>query len=318
MEAEGVAPSGEVKKPDSLRPDSMGSRRFGRAMTRKKIRQARSAKSAGQPIAYPLDSTDRERRRLVLQAKLLHDITLDTFRAAGIGPGMRVLDIGSGAGDVALLAADLVGETGSVLGLDRDEKNLAFAQRRATEAGRRNVTFRKAEVSTFAGKQLFDAVIGRYILLYIPEPAVLLRQLAATLAPGGVVAFVEPDFSTPARSHPAAPLFQKACKWIYQVVEVSHMRRESAVGLAKDFADAGLPFPKLQCRPWIGGGPGSVLYEYVAETVRSLLPSAVEHGIVKPEEAGIETLAGRMEKEAVALGSTLVGCPVISAWTKLS
>ena len=274
---------------------------------------------AAPEIHYPLDSSDRERRRLVLQAELLRGITLDTFRAAGLAPGMRVLDIGSGAGDVALLAAELVGEQGSVLGIDRDEHNLAFAQRRAAEAGRKNVTFRHLEISSFAGKNLFDAVIGRYILLYLPEPAAVLRQLAAALAPGGIVAFVEPDFSTPARSHPPAPLYQKACGWIYAVVEASNMHRDTAAGLGKYFVEAGLPFPQLHCRPWIGGGPGSAIYEYVAETVRSLLPSAVRHGIIPPREAAqMDSLAQRMEREAVSSRSTLIGCPVIGAWTTLA
>ena len=272
--------------------------------------------SAGR-IGYPLGTTDRERQRLVRQAEILHGITLDSFRAAGIAPGMRVLDIGSGAGDVALLAAQLVGERGSVLGIDRDANNLAFAQRRAAQAGYRNVTFRQAEIGAFAGKNLFDAVVGRYVLLYLPQPAAVLRRLVATLSPGGVAAFIEPDFSTPARSFPEAPEFQKACGWIYSAVAASNMHRDTAIGLGKMFVEAGLPFPCVECRPWTGGGPGSAIYEYVAETVRSLLPSLHEHGIASPDEVQIETLAERMEQEAVALHSILIGVPVISAWTRL-
>lgn len=274
--------------------------------------------SAARTIGYPLGTTDRERRRLVSQAEILRPITLDTFRSAGIGPGMRVLDIGSGAGDVAMLAADLVGESGNVLGIDRDPNNLAFAGQRVAEAGYRNVTFRQAEMSSISRRGLFDAVIGRYILLYLPQPAEVLRQLAATLSPGGVVAFVEPDFSTPVRSFPVAPLFQQAEGWIYSVVHASGMHHDSGVGLGKIFVDAGLPFPRLDCRPWLGGGPGSPIYEYVAETVRSLLPSAEQYGIIAPGEVQIDTLAERMEQEAVSQGSTLIGCPVISAWTKLT
>ena len=287
-------------------------------MKKKSPGKLRKQSPAAKRIHYPLGTTDRERRRLVLQAEYLRAITLDTFRAAGIGPGMRVLDIGSGAGDVAFLAADLAGEKGSVLGIDRDEKNLAFARRRAAEMGRGNVKFDAAEISSFAGKQEFDAVVGRYILLYVPDRVAVLRQLADLLAPGGIVAFIEPDFSTPVRSHPESPLFQQAWRWIYAVVHASNMHGDSAVALGKIFVEAGLPFPHLECRSWIGGGPGSVFYEYTAETLRSLLPSAERLGIVTSEEAQIETLAGRMEREAVALHSLLIGVPVISAWTKLA
>ena len=58
---------------------------------------------------YLLGHSAREMQRLILQARLLAPITRSFFHAAGIGPGMRVLDVGSGAGDVAILASDLVG-----------------------------------------------------------------------------------------------------------------------------------------------------------------------------------------------------------------
>lgn len=90
---------------------------------------------------YALVSNDRERRRLMLQGAVLRDYLEKAFRSAGIAPGMRVLDIGSGVGDVAFLAADLVGSHGSVVGLDRDPENVAWATRRATDAGRSNVEF---------------------------------------------------------------------------------------------------------------------------------------------------------------------------------
>jgi SAM-dependent methyltransferase len=78
---------------------------------------------------YAMGSTDRERQRLMRQGEVLREPLAAAFRAAGIGPGMRVLDIGSGAGDVALLAAELVGPTGSVVGLDRDAASVAWETR---------------------------------------------------------------------------------------------------------------------------------------------------------------------------------------------
>ena len=69
------------------------------------------------------------------KGRLLHDLTEDVLRRAGIGPGVRVLDIGCGVGDVSLLAGKLVGPTGLVLGVDRSADSIDIAQRRATEAG---------------------------------------------------------------------------------------------------------------------------------------------------------------------------------------
>ena len=67
---------------------------------------------------YAMGRTEAEEQRLQRQAALYAPATRRLFEAAGIGPGMKVLDLGSGAGDVALLAAELVGPTGHVVGVD--------------------------------------------------------------------------------------------------------------------------------------------------------------------------------------------------------
>src|SRR5262249_30726946 len=73
--------------------------------------------------------------RLILQARILRPYTEKFFRAAGLAPGMRVLDVGSGMGDVSLLSADIVGPGGRVLGIDRDVAALDNARRRTDQQG---------------------------------------------------------------------------------------------------------------------------------------------------------------------------------------
>jgi ubiquinone/menaquinone biosynthesis C-methylase UbiE len=70
-------------------------------------------------------------------AEMIERLLID----AGIGPGMRVLDVGCGRGDVALLAAKLVGVQGEVVGIDRDPGALELARGRVRAAGLTNVTF---------------------------------------------------------------------------------------------------------------------------------------------------------------------------------
>jgi ubiquinone/menaquinone biosynthesis C-methylase UbiE len=76
---------------------------------------------------YILGQSPYEYERLTLQAKLVQPFTEKFFRMAGLAPGMRVLELGSGMGDVALLAAEMVGSGGRVLGVDRDVKGLENA-----------------------------------------------------------------------------------------------------------------------------------------------------------------------------------------------
>ena len=82
----------------------------------------------GRAHEYELGHSDRELKRLRLQAQLVDPITRQFFHAAGLERGMRVLDVGSGGGDTALLAAELVGEGGEVLGVDTSPIAVAAAQ----------------------------------------------------------------------------------------------------------------------------------------------------------------------------------------------
>src|SRR5258708_38168890 len=146
---------------------------------------------------YALGSTDAEQARLIRQAALLAPFTERFFRGAGIGPGQRVLDIGSGVGDVAMLAARLVGPSGEVVGIERDAKSIARARTRVAEAGLLNVTFTQTDVSQVPDNEPFDAAVGRFILMFLPDPVAVVRSLARLVPPGGVVAFQEPS-SAPA------------------------------------------------------------------------------------------------------------------------
>ena len=82
--------------------------------------------------SYILGHSEAEILRLQAQAEILRPITERLLRSAGIRPGMRVLDLGSGAGDVAMLAAELVGPSGWVIGIDRNSQVLSLATERAT------------------------------------------------------------------------------------------------------------------------------------------------------------------------------------------
>src|SRR6478672_5106928 len=78
--------------------------------------------------AYALPRSTEEYERLSRQAAFLRGTTDRLFQAAGVGPGMRILDVGSGAGDVAFLAAELVGPTGHVVGVDLDRAAVETAR----------------------------------------------------------------------------------------------------------------------------------------------------------------------------------------------
>src|SRR5258708_898557 len=133
----------------------------------------------GSATGYALGYTSTEPDRLIRQAARIEPILERLFRQAGIGPGQRVLDLGSGVGDVSMLAARLVGPSGEVVGIERDASSIAVAKARVVEAGFRNVSFTQTDATHIVSDKPFDAAVGRFILMFLPDPAAGLRSLPA-------------------------------------------------------------------------------------------------------------------------------------------
>lgn len=126
------------------------------------------------------------------------EFTRRLMKDAGIGPGMSVLDIGCGAGDVSFDAAALVGLSGTVVGIDSNEAAIASASARTAAAGSAAPRFVVAsldDLPTYLGP--FDAITCRRVLMYLPDPPATLSKLVTLLRPGGIVAFHEHDMAEP-------------------------------------------------------------------------------------------------------------------------
>src|SRR6187549_1252068 len=112
---------------------------------------------------YPFANRAAEDERLVAQGALFDPLTRRLLQQAGLAPGMRVLDLGSGAGNVARLVAELVGPGGAVVGIERDSAAVELARRRTDAA---NIEFRVGDAQTLEGVEGgFDAVVGRLVLM---------------------------------------------------------------------------------------------------------------------------------------------------------
>ena len=169
---------------------------------------------------YVLGHSALEIKRLTVQARLIDPITRQFFSEAGIGVGMKVLDVGCGAGDVSFLLANLVGDTGMVHGVDTASTAIGEARRRANAKSLRNVTFDVGDPREMVFPQRFDAVVGRYVLMFQQNPATMVQKLAAHVRPNGLVAFHEGDWEA-ARSFPQAQTYDQCCRWIVEAVRSS-------------------------------------------------------------------------------------------------
>ncbi len=134
---------------------------------------------------------------------------------ARLRAGMRVLDLGSGTGYPALLGAQTVGPSGSVIGLDLAEQMLAVAQRKARALGLANVTFRTGDVTALPFEaDSFDAMTSRFCLMFLPEISKAAAEIARVLKPGGWVAIAV--WSAPEKN-PSIGLSMEAIKKVVEL-----------------------------------------------------------------------------------------------------
>jgi len=197
-----------------------------------------------QDRVYVLGHSAEELNRLIDQARLFGELTEDVFVRAGIGPGMRVLDVGCGAGDVSFLLARMVGPSGAVVGLDRSEDAVSMANARAQAMGLAQVSFSQGELEDISIDQPVDAAVGRFVLMYSPEPSVSLRRIAANVRAGGIVAFQEMNVAD-AKSFPYVDLFEQSMRWIVETLDREKVKNLMGLGLYRTFVEAGLPPPQM-------------------------------------------------------------------------
>jgi SAM-dependent methyltransferase len=264
---------------------------------------------------YALGYSEREQQRLLFQSRFYGGLTERLFRAAGLGPGMSVLDVGCGAGDVSLLAAALVGPAGSVLGIDRAPASVALARERARAAGLGGVSFREGDLSALDVEGRFDALVGRLVLMYLPDPAAVLARLLRFVRPGGLVVFQEMEMSM-VRAVPPGPLFQACRDRILETFRRAGFETDMGSRLFPTFLRAGLPGPQMALEGRVEGGAGSAAYELMAETVRSLLPVMERLGVATAAAVQADTLRARLEAEACAGGGVVIVPPLIGAWAR--
>lgn len=275
-----------------------------------------ASQNAESQTNYAMGSTDGERQRLMTQGGILRPQLESAFRSAGITTGMRVLDIGCGVGDVAMLAAEIAGPTGSVVALDRDAASIEWAKRRVTEAGFTNIQFHATEFDKFEETASFDALVGRFILLYLPDPVATLRHLSHSLRSGAVVAFMEPDFTVPSSVFPPMPDFKDCEKWVSEALRGSGARIDMGMRLHHAYRDAGFVNTTTIISHLSGCGVTRQMADFFVETIRSLLPKIVEYGIATTEEIRIDTLGDRMFAAGREADPQWVGSRYITAWAR--
>jgi ubiquinone/menaquinone biosynthesis C-methylase UbiE len=263
---------------------------------------------------YVLGYSDAEQDRLIRQALLLAPITERLFRDAGIGTGQRVLDVGSGIGDVSMIAASVVGPSGEVVGVERHGDFVALARERIATVGFRNVTFIQADAHTLGSCGSFDAVVGRFVLNHCQDPVAVLRSVSRWVILGGIVAFQEVALSPALAVSECVPLWSRLLTAIHEVITRSGMSPERGLGLYRTFQEAGLPAPRMHLEMPLAGD--STIVQLQADLLRTIRSAADEHNVSLTDLGDLDTLVDRIHAEAMAANSPIAFPAIVSAWSR--
>ena len=198
----------------------------------------------------------------------------------------------------------MVGTSGHVVGIDNAVAAIGAARSRSTETP--NVTYVVAEPSANDLDGPFDAVVGRYVLMFQPDPTQFLASAARHARPGGIVAFHELD-ANGWRSRPAVPTFDRVARWNTEATRRYGADPNCGSRLYATFVTAGLNEPVVLVDGVHGrGAAGADVLLRARNLCRSLMPQIERFGIAGREEVGIDTLYDRMLNETIASDSIVV------------
>jgi ubiquinone/menaquinone biosynthesis C-methylase UbiE len=264
---------------------------------------------------YALGHSEQELARLERQGEIFAAETREVLSRAGLASGMAVLDVGCGVGDVSLVAAEIVGPTGSVLGIDRATSALPLAEARAGRYGYNWLAFREGNLYTFRPERTFDAVVGRFILMHVADPVGAIRRLGGFMNSGGAIAFLEMDIDQ-AGAIPEIPLLRQCIGWITATYRRVGAEPNMGSQLYSTYRAAGLS-PSLTGMTRIASADDMAVFAFAAQTLASLMPKIEEYGVATAGEIDVPTLAERLHLAAVAGDHCILMPRLIGAWARL-
>lgn len=231
---------------------------------------------------------------------------------AGIGPGMRVLDIGCGPGAVSFMIARRVGNRGHVFGVDRSPQMLDLARQKAREAGVPNISFIEGGFDVaFPERGTLDAVVGRRVLMYQPDAARAVSQLADAIRPGGVIAFHEHDTVAISDSHVSLPLHDLVRSWLREMLRREGANLRMGFELHSALSAAGLAVERVRAEANVLTPTASYP---VAAIIRAVLPRLLDLGVATEADIDVETLDDRLTAERKSAAATCLWEMVFCAW----
>jgi ubiquinone/menaquinone biosynthesis C-methylase UbiE len=214
---------------------------------------------------------------------------------SGVRKGMRVLDVGCGTGGLSVMASELVGDAGEVVGFDISQDALAAAKKAVRDKRISTVTFILADIAKLPDNLgLFDVIIGRRVLMYQTNTARSIDSLLLFLSRNGKMVFQESDCAAASFISPMLPLHTKVQNWIWDTVAKEGGNTHIGMRLYSEMKNAGLRISLLRAEAILHTYESGSDLGWVAQI---MAPRMFKHGVVTAEALDAETLEDRLRDE---------------------
>jgi SAM-dependent methyltransferase len=269
-----------------------------------------------QESEYVLGTDLSELERLGLQHRAWRAQAYEHWERAGLAPGQRILDVGSGPGFATLDLARLAGARGSVTAVDVSKRFLSYLERALAREELANVSLVEQDATRLELEpSSHDAAWTRWLLSFAKDPAAVIAGVAKALVPGGIWAIQEyVSYS----SMKLGPEGKRLPRVVAAIVESWRAQGgDSDVGLALPRLLERAGFLVTETRPIARiARPGTALWEWPGSFFENFVPKLAEQGFLAADEAkGFleEWRAHSDDPEAIFLAPTVVAITAVKA-----
>ena len=258
--------------------------------------------------SYVFDQSRLDHERLVRQARRLDAFALQACVRAGLQPGARAIDVGCGPLGALPVLRELVGPDGSVVGLDANPAALVHAREKLDESGLLDIELVHADVNSLdetplAASREFDLAYCRLVLMYQPDPAATLHQIARLVRPGGRIVssdiLYDPRYP---RAHPPVAALERTIRLFYALVE----RKGGTLDVVQQYRriceQAGLRY--IDQHGWFWCSDPRELLVWYCDNLLGMRGNLVAHNLATEEEVNVLVREMETAQETVEFAAT--------------
>jgi len=198
-------------------------------------------------------------------------------------------------GDVTIIAAQLVGAAGHVTSIDLDQASIETAQRRAVAFGLENTSFNRADIAAYVPPNPFDAIVGRLVLQFVPDPIAIIKRLHGMLRQGGILALQEPTWKLTLTYSAHLPLRLSVTKAVRDAFQAGGASTEMEQQLYQGFIASGFQEPQLRAELPVGNSPE--FRSLLPDLLAALMPNIMAKSLTIGHLGDLNTLKDRLDQE---------------------